>query len=235
LKTSSLSVLTGLALALLLSAGCGGDKAKEYFEAQEKKEQTKDDSGSASQEPGIDLEELMAPKPKPDDGIPPPKLVDVREIRENYPDGPIRVACSVKYYSDASTVRHGPYTEWYSNGKKFAEGRYADGKKVGEWTYYSFDDGKKAKTGSYKNGLCDGVWTYWRDDGSKQREERYASGDRDGRWVLWHKNGQKAVEENYVHGKLDGKRITWDKDGKKTSEVVYRNGVVVERVAVNKG
>ena len=235
MKTSGLIVVGSLALALLLSAGCGRDRGQEYFDEQEKKEQAKADPDSASQGPDIDLAELMAPRHKPDDGIPPPKLVDIREIREDYPDGTIRVACSAKYFSDGSTVRHGPCTGWHPNGKKFEEGRYEDGKRIGEWTFYS-DDGKKAKNGSYKKGeVCDGVWTYWRPDGTKQREESYLNGIRHGPWTRWHASGQKAAEENYVNGKLDGKRIAWDKDGKKTSELVYRNGVLVERVAVSKG
>lgn len=236
-KTSGLSVVGLLALALVVPAGCGKDRAKEYFDSLEKKdkdeEQGKADSGPAARRPEIDLTELTAPKKKPDDGIPPPKLVDVREIREDRPDG-TRVAASVKYFSDASTIRHGPYTEWYPNGKKFKEGRYEDGKKVGEWVVYS-DDGKRAKTGAYKDDVCEGVWTYWRSDGSKQRQESYLNGDRDGPWILWHENGQKASEANYVKGKLDGRVIAWDKDGKKTGEAVYRNGVLVERIAVSKG
>ena len=230
MKTTSMRVVCWLAVALLLSAGCGKDSAKEYFDSQERKEkgQPEVDSGSASQGPEIDLTELTAPKKKRDDGVPPPMLVDAREIRENYPDGTIRLARSVNYYSDASTVNHGPYTEWHPNGKKFKEGRYEDGKQVGEWIWYS-DDGNKLKSGAYKKGVCDGVWTHWRSDGNKRREESYLNGARHGRWITWHDNGQMASEANYVDGKLDGKAIAWDKDGKKTREEVYRNGVFVSR------
>jgi len=234
-KTSGLIVAVPLALALLLPAGCGKDRGKEYFDALEQKEaEAKAGSKSGSQGPEIDLSELTAPKPKPDDGVPPPKLVDTREIREDYADGTIRVACGVKYYSDGSTVKHGPYTEWHPNGTKFKEGQYEDGKMIGEWTFY-FDDGKKAKSGSYKANEACGVWTYWRPDGSKHREESYRDGNRHGPWTVWHANGQKAIEEHYVDDKLDGKRIAWDKDGKKTAELVYRKGVLVERIAVTKG
>lgn len=237
MKIPCLSVVGLLALALLLPAGCGKDRATKYFESlekkQEAKEQDKADSGTAARQPEIDLKALTAPKKKPDDGVPPPKLVDIREVREERPDQ-TRVAASVKYFSDASTIKHGPYTEWYPNGKKFKEGRYEDGKQVGEWVTYS-NDGKKAKSGAYKDGVCDGVWTFWRPDGSKQRQESYRNRDRDGAWIVWHANGQKASEANYVKGKLDGRVFTWDKDGKKTSETVFRNGVLVERVAVSKG
>lgn len=199
-------------LAALVLAGCGKDKAKEYFDAEEAKEKAQKEETSPAKQPELDLESLIGAEKKKDDGIPPPVFVDVREATTKFDDGTPKVVCSVKYFSDGSTIRHGKYVEWYPNGKKFKEGQYEDGKKVGQWTVY-FDDGKKAKSGTYKNDACDGVWTYWSPDGNKQREESYRQGVRHGAWIRWHPNGQKASECTYTDGKRDGKETRWDKDG----------------------
>jgi antitoxin component YwqK of YwqJK toxin-antitoxin module len=251
-----------LALGLLAAvAGCGQeDRAKEYFEAEEQKAKDAEAGpATASREPDLDLKALIPPKKPIDNSIPPPKLVDVREVRDDFPDGSMRVVRSVKHFSDNSQVNHGPYTEWWPSGKKFKEGSYEDGKEDGNWVYY-YDDGTKAKSGSYKNGKLDGVWTYWRPDskdgkdGKPDRQEEYKLGARHGAWIRWHDNGKKAAESHLVdgvpdgdqfewykngqlagqarfkQGKPDGKAITWDEKGRKTGERTFRNGVLVDQV-----
>ncbi len=231
------STLRCVALALatgILLLGCGKDPAEEYFAEQERlqRELAKKDKDVPSPDPAVGLDELIESPVKADPDIPPPKLVDVREVQDKALDGSIRVARSVKYYSDGSMVNHGPYTEWHPKepsqlvAQKFCEGRYEDGKKTGEWTFY-FDDGKKAKSGTYREGLPDGTWTYWQPDGEEDhpsRQEQYQLGQKHGAWTYWNDAGQKVREENWEHDVLDGKQTRWHANGQLALEAFYKNG-----------
>jgi len=251
MKTNSFALPFLAAFMLLFMSGCGKDRAKEFFTEQERQEQEKPKPPATA--PEVDLKTLLEPSPKTDPSIPPPKFVDVRTLRETFPDGKLRMERTVKYFSDASTVNHGPYTEWHPNGQKFCEGRYEDGKRIGEWTYY-YEDGAKAKMGTYKEGQLDGVWTYWipGHPDKPSRQEQYRAGQRHGQWIYWNPEGQKVREENYVQnqldgpviewypngqmksqlhyqqGRLDGKVTTWDEQGRKLSERVFRAGQPVQ-------
>jgi len=243
--------LLGLAIGLVVSGGCGRDRAQEFFAEQERleREKPKPLPATVPSAPDLDMKKLLAPNQKTDFSIPPPKLVDVRRLEEKFPDGKIRLQRTVKYFSDASTVNHGPYTEWHPNGQKFCEGRYEDGRRVGEWIYY-YEDGTKAKMGTYKDGQLEGRWTYWAQGRPEQpiRQEEYQAGHRHGTWIYWNEQGQKLREENYAQnrldgpvtewypngqmktqanykqGLLDGKLITWDEQGRKLSERSFRAG-----------
>lgn len=241
---------------LILSSGCGKDRAKDFFIEQERQEQEKEKqkgSSTTSSAQEVDLKKLLEVQPKTDPSIPPPKLVDVRTVRETFPDQKIRVQRTVKYFSDNSMVNHGPYTEWHPNGQKFCEGRYEDGKRIGQWVYY-YEDGTKAKMGTYQDGQLDGVWTYWAAGQSDKpvRQEQYRAGRRHGQWLYWNEQGQKVREENYadnqiegpviewypngqmksqIHykqGRPDGKAISWDEQGRKLSERTFRTGQLVQ-------
>jgi antitoxin component YwqK of YwqJK toxin-antitoxin module len=254
MRSTPWTVVYWLVAASVLLVGCRHATDEEPAEQQTAEPQ--DNSGSGSREPDNTLSELIGSGKRPDNGIPPAKLVDVRDLTEKFDDGTVRVARKVKYFSDGSTVNHGAYTEWYDEGEKFMEGSYEDGKRVGLWTFYR-EDGRKAKAGGYKDNLPDGTWTYWAADGSKQREENYRDGRKDGTWTTWYSNGQKQSELHFadgqqdgeqffwyesgkparqVHmsqGKLDGKDISWNEQGVKTAERVFRDGVLVDRVSSN--
>ncbi len=250
MKLSRILVLS-MAIGLWASGGCGKDQAKEFFAEQERLEQEKQKQ-TASSPPTtleVDLKKLLEPKPKSDPAIPPPKLVDIRTLEEKFPDGTLRIRRTVKYFSDNSTVNHGPYIEWHPNGQTFCEGRYEDGKRVGEWIYY-YEDGAKAKMGTYKDGQLDGQWTYWAPGQPDKpiRQEQYRAGQRHGKWIYWNEQGQKLREETYLqnqldgpvtewypngqmksqvhykHGQFDGKAISWDEQGRKISERTFRAG-----------
>jgi len=245
-------IRSGLALlGILLLAGCGGDdSADQYFQEIDKQEakdaETTKQTGSA--EPEVVLPEIpLEPEPRELDGVPPPKLAGIRELRETYSDDTPRVVRRVKFYTDDSTVNHGNYTEWHPNGQKSCEGEYSDGKRGGVWTYW-FEDGKKAKSGRYKDGKPSGNWTYWRPDGTKDREESYRDGKRHGRsifynekgkpkqqgeyndglrhgtWTRWFDSGQKAAEGHYVNGKLHGTQTVWFENGKIGHQAEFVNG-----------
>ncbi len=206
--------------ALMLSAGCGDDKAEQYFrELEEGKKKGSDEveTGATGRTAEKQASKTKTPEPVAKstrfeiDEVPPAKLVGTREVKENYEDGTVRVVRQVKLFTDDSTVNHGNYVEWHPNGKKFCEGAYADGRRKGEWTFW-FDNGKKAKSGSYKNGRPDGAWTYWRPNGTTDREEGYKDSKRNGRWVYYNDEGKPRRQAEYKVGMKHGSWIRWHDD-----------------------
>lgn len=214
---------------VLLVAGCGDDKAEEYFESLEQEQQAAESEDKAKKESSqvaseISVADLAVDLDEDITGlIPPPKLVGTKTIEEDYPNGEPRVKRSVKLYSDDSVVNHGEYVEWHPSGKKFCEGKYQDGKRTGQWDFW-FEDGRKAKTGSYENGRPEGEWTYWRPDGTKDREESYLDSQRHGRWVYYDDRGELKKQEEYEAGQKHGTWITWYPNGKKKTEGRFVNG-----------
>lgn len=75
---------------------------------------------------------------------------DARSISQTtyYANGQIETECATR-----GGRRHGPCHRFYSDGRKMAEGAYADGKMDGPWTFW-FEDGSvdRARSGSYATG-----------------------------------------------------------------------------------
>jgi hypothetical protein len=53
--------------------------------------------------------------------------------------------------SNGLSVKHGPFAEWYANGRK-------------------------RTAGSYRHGKPDGLWLYWDESGRKTAEREYRDG-----------------------------------------------------------
>ena len=91
-----------------------------------------------------------------------------------------------------------------------------------------YDNGQKEKEGRYINGKLIGQWSAWYDNGQKKSEENYKNGKLDGKWTKWNKNGQKVGQKNYKNGKLDGKLIEWFQfNGEIKREENYKNGKIL--------
>ena len=98
----------------------------------------------------------------------------------------------------------------YSNGRKFGEENYKDGKKklYTEW----YENGQKKSEENYKDGEFNGLQTYWYENGQKMREGNSKDGSEDGLWIDWYENGQKKEETTYKDG-MSRNRIRWNEDG----------------------
>lgn len=218
----------GMALILLLLVGCAEDTVEESPDGKDKP--------PAGTEGGTNTTGGQTGTESPDtpgwggiEGVPPPKLVDVRQVEENYEDGARRSRYRVKFFSDESTVKHGDYTEWYPDGSELCRGRYSDDKKDGEWTYWS-PSGKKAKNGSYQNGRLDGPWVYYDDEEKPAREENYKNGVKHGPQIMFYDNGVEKQRIEFADGKPDGTAVLRDEDGNETGRLIYEDGKLVERV-----
>ena len=96
----------------------------------------------------------------------------------------------------------GEYLCKYDNGQKKKEGRYIDGKLIGQWSAW-YDNGQKKSEANYKNGKLDGKSTWWSKKGQKVRQKNYKNGKLDGKLIEWfYFNGEIKREENYKNGKI---------------------------------
>jgi uncharacterized protein len=104
-----------------------------------------------------------------------------------------------------------------------SEGREANGKKVGRWTY-RWPNGKKRAEGEYVAGKIHGAWIVYDDRGIKRELRQFDSGGRDGTWQLFHEAGWVQTRVRWTHGILEGPRTEWRWDHKKEQRYKYQEG-----------
>lgn len=63
-------------------------------------------------------------------------------------DIPIQMKAEINYKND---IEDGVVTIWFENGKKFREGNYSDGKRIGKWIEWN-ENGDIVKKAEYKDG-----------------------------------------------------------------------------------
>ncbi len=90
-------------------------------------------------------------------------------------------------------VQHGPAGAWYDNGLPQMKGQYAQGKRVG-------------------------LFSWWHSNGNKELEGSYDEGKKSGRWIWWHENGMKAIEGQYDNDQPTGVWQWWEESGKLESK-----------------
>jgi antitoxin component YwqK of YwqJK toxin-antitoxin module len=174
-----------------------------------------------------DVKAVLLDEPEP---TPRPTVVTRGKREEKYPGGAVRVQREVVLMSDDQVINHGKYTEFYSNGKKFAEGNYVNGVHDGEWSFWH-ENGELAKTVTFKNGRAEGTWESHRDDGSLFAKKTYKDNLREGTWIIYYDDGKTPkVEQTYVASKLDGPRKTYFENGKLWQEAEYKDGKLEGKV-----
>ncbi|MCX6248812.1 MAG: hypothetical protein NTW10_13890 [Bacteroidetes bacterium] len=164
-----------------------------------------------------------------------------------FPGGSVK-AVSV-FSEDGKTTNT---TTYFPNGKKNAEGKYVNEKRVGLWRFFSeFDaslvseenylDGKKngiAKTYfsgktiveemTWKEGKREGPWNQYFDDGKVKLQGTYKNDMKEGSLTVYYPNGQKFNTGQYLNGYPDGRWMEWDLDGKLVSTDIYDHGVLIK-------
>jgi antitoxin component YwqK of YwqJK toxin-antitoxin module len=168
-----------------------------------------------------DVKAVYLNEPEP---APTPQVVGHAKLDEKYADGSIRVHREVVKLSDDQIINDGRYTEYYPNGKKFAEGNYIMGVHDGEWSFWH-DNGQAAKTVTFKNGRADGEWEVHRPDGTLQAKKSYKDNQRQGTWVVYYEDGKTPqTEQSYVDGVVQGVRKTYFANGKLHQESHLKAG-----------
>lgn len=156
-----------------------------------------------------------------------PTVVERQTLRNERYDGgsQVRVERGVVRYSDDTIEADGVYREFYPDGKPFVEGRYADGRKDGEWTFYH-PNGSVNRKVTYKDGQPDGAIEIRRPDNTLAAKREFVAGRRSGEWIFYNESGEKPIrEERYADGKQDGVWRTWFPSGQLRQEIGFKAGV----------
>ncbi len=166
-----------------------------------------------------DDQPIYLEEPEP---VPPPKIVQNHVFKEKYKDETLRAERTVVRMSDDSILNHGPYKEFYRDGKPYCEGQYDHGATTGSWKYWH-PNGQLCKTISYKKSLPDGAWEVFRQDGSRLASKKYAEGNRQDKWTIYFEDGkQPRIEVHYEKGLREGERITYFKNGQMSQKVTCK-------------
>ena len=106
---------------------------------------------------------------------------------------------------DEQLTRHGPWKDYYNNGNVKAEGKYNNGLRVGQWSFYNID-GNIEQEGEYDDkGRYTGSWVFYYPSGNILKEESYIEGKEYGMYVEYSDEGMIIVQGNYNYGMKEGK------------------------------
>lgn len=154
-----------------------------------------------------------------------PTIVTRDNLPEKYDDGKtIRVERQVAHYSDNNFAADGNYREYYPSGKPFIEGKFKEGRQVGDWTYY-FENGTVNRKATYADGKANGSWEIHREDGTLAAKRGFKDGIRDGEWITYDATGKQPLsEEHYANGKEDGTWKVWFANGKQKQQATFKDG-----------
>lgn len=95
-------------------------------------------------------------------------------------------------------LRNGVFEEFDTQGRRTTYGKYAMGKKVGDWVEH---------------------------EGTQRWEGNYVQGDRDGTWVQYNKHGYRVAKLSYANGKLEGPQYLFNQEGALTLFESRKNDV----------
>lgn len=127
-------------------------------------------------------------------------MVDVKNYKEFYENGKLRIEYWGGYDSDGRFLLHGKETWYYENGSKQYEVDYFQGRKNGLESYWNL------------NGLKLWEWVHKPDGISVQRQ--------------WWSNGNKRSESNWQNLRCEGRARGWDYNGNLISDVLFENGEI---------
>lgn len=122
-------------------------------------------------------------------------------------------------------IPHGGYVVESAAGAVRIEGRYADGLREGEFSFFGADGGRLILL-PYSNGLIDGTVKAWHAPGAKEGVDPglklvsdISAGFIEGRYRTWYPNGNPRSDFVIEEGEVVSSK-TWNPDG---SELEIRN------------
>ena len=119
-------------------------------------------------------------------------------VEEHWPNGQLRLRKQVLRLDDGTTVDHGSFDRWYSDGGKEYAAVFANGGKEGT-TVRFHRNGQVASRQEYRDGERNGPSVSWDDSGAKVKEENWADGRPHGTWTVW-RDGKVEWTHTYDHG-----------------------------------
>lgn len=99
--------------------------------------------------------------------------------------------------------REGNFNWYYSNGQKYCQGQYKNGKAEGKWTYW-YKDGQVKREGNYESDYREGEWNFYHRNGKILCKPVYKEGDLDGNYKEYYDNGDIKLDKNFSKGKSHG-------------------------------
>jgi TonB family protein len=99
-------------------------------------------------------------------------------------------------------LAHGPYKEWFDNGRLWKEGQYENGLRSGTWTIYPFHSKGGYERGAYEMGTKEGLWVAIDSLGNTVQENNYEKGKLHGITKLYNKKGELYLQQTYEQGAL---------------------------------
>ncbi|MGL4598137.1 MAG: tetratricopeptide repeat protein [Bacteroidia bacterium] len=101
----------------------------------------------------------------------------------------------------------------------------AQGKPVGEWTYFERLSGNKMGVANYNNeGEMDGTFELFYPDGTPREKTIFANGKKNGLSKFWYDNGNLSAEVEFKDDKENGKYVTYLYSGEKEYEGGFKDG-----------
>lgn len=131
-------------------------------------------------------------------------------------------------------IEDGTSVEYDRLGYMVLNGKYVEGKRVGEWFYYV---GDHLEEGKYRDGNKDGMWIGYYDEEKKEKsfEGAYKDGAEDGTHIYYYPNGLVKETRLYKVGVKTGKWTLNQEDGTpyltsdyKAGELIKVNGIPVK-------
>lgn len=119
--------------------------------------------------------------------------------------------------------RDGYWKEFFPDGSLRSDGKYDNGKQVGDWKYYH-ENGKIEQLGKFsKQGKPEGIWKWYFETGQLLKEENYSNGLKDGMMTEFDEAGKLIQEGEYVNGLEEG--IWFEIIGDCYMRGTYRDGL----------
>ncbi|WP_132052304.1 energy transducer TonB [Pseudocnuella soli] len=133
-------------------------------------------------------------------------------------------------FKDAKTsVLHGDYVRYYSNGSKQSMATFVNGKTEGPWIWW-YENGQVMDSGMARNGIKDGTWYNWYPNGQMKIQLTYAPAKEaegvmttaaanyaavfHGPYKSWYENGMQESEGNFANNKRVGSWRWFHQNGK---------------------
>lgn len=105
------------------------------------------------------------------------------------------------------------YWQYYNNGKLSSEGRFAESKKVGKWTYYYFNGQIKSIEIYDNQNKLNGPYTSFHDNSAPQETSTFVNDELNGETILYNANGTISNKLQYTNGNRNGIRYNYDDYG----------------------
>ena len=128
-----------------------------------------------------------------------------------------------KYYLDRDSLKFGTYVSFDSNGNKYEESNYLQGKLDGVRTIF-FADGNVEIQETYVDGQFHGPYLSFYDNGQINLESQYHNGTMEGLVKRYYSSGELLEEVTFANNEENGPFKEYYKSGQVKWEGSYING-----------